>query len=113
MSLPPNYIPSLWTFTLPLCVDRDLESGFITNARISEPAILFPFDLDNPASPETQHTRVTVETSTFEGYDAYYVGLAEELEGTCLTLDRKVVKALRRPKLAFCISEDLPKNWAD
>ena len=47
------------------------------------------------------------------GHDACYVGLAEELDGMWLTFDSKAVKTIRRPKLAFCISEELPRNWDD
>jgi predicted nucleic acid-binding protein len=46
------------------------------------------------------------------GYDACYVGLAEELEGMWLTFDERAVQTLDRPQLACCIAEGLPKEWA-
>jgi predicted nucleic acid-binding protein len=47
------------------------------------------------------------------GYDACYVGLAEELDGMWLTFDEQAVKTLKSPQLACCIAEQLPTEWAD
>lgn len=47
------------------------------------------------------------------GYDACYVALAQELEGTWLTFDKLAVTRLADPKLACFLCRGLPKEWAD
>ena len=45
------------------------------------------------------------------GYDATYVGLAEELGGQWITYDKKAFHALNDSQLARLLSEDSPENW--
>jgi predicted nucleic acid-binding protein len=45
------------------------------------------------------------------GYDASYLGLAEELDSIWLTFDAKAHKRVDSSKRSVCLSENLPDNW--
>lgn len=45
------------------------------------------------------------------GYDACYAALAKELKGMWLTLDDKTHQLIKKARLSYAISKNLPEDW--